>query len=86
MQAFEAKHICIASTLRNQACLMCIMQKKHEDAEKWYKQALVEAKKGFGEEDPHVGAACNNMAEHYRLTKQWQLARPMYDEVPSLCL
>ena len=57
------------------------MQKKHEDAEKYYKQALAEAKKGFGEQDPHVGAACNNMAEHYRLTKQWQLARPMYDEV-----
>ncbi|KAK9843048.1 hypothetical protein WJX74_006173 [Apatococcus lobatus] len=59
-------------------------EKKHDDAERYYKQALAEAKKGFGEEDPHVGAACNNMAEHYRLTKQWQLARPMYDEALRL--
>lgn len=61
--------------------LELLLQKKHEDAEHYYKQALLEAKKEFGEEDPHVCVACINMAHHYRLTKQWQLSRQMYDEV-----
>lgn len=32
-----------------------------DEAEKYFTRALEEAKKGFGEEDPHVASSCNNL-------------------------
>lgn len=32
-----------------------------EEAEKFFLLALQEAKEGFGEMDPHVASACNNL-------------------------
>lgn len=32
-----------------------------EEAEKLFVSALQEAKEGFGERDPHVASACNNL-------------------------
>lgn len=32
-----------------------------EEAEKFFLSALQEAKEGFGERDPHVASACNNL-------------------------
>lgn len=36
-------------------------QGKLEDAERLFQAALREAKEGFGERDPHVASACNNL-------------------------
>lgn len=32
-----------------------------EDAERLFQAAIQEAKEGFGERDPHVASACNNL-------------------------
>ena len=48
------------------------------------KRALEEAKKGFGEDDGHVAAAYNNLAEVYRNSRQFDKAEPLYLEVISL--
>jgi hypothetical protein len=32
-----------------------------EEAEKLFVSALQEAKEGFGQRDPHVASACNNL-------------------------
>ena len=45
------------------------------------RRALEEAKKGFGEQDGHVAAACNNLAEIYRNLKEYDKAEPLYLEV-----
>jgi len=50
------------------------MQRKLVEAEKYLKQALAEAKQGFGEDDPHVAGACNNLAELHRLKKDFHAA------------
>lgn len=57
------------------------MQRKLVEAEKYLKQALAEAKEGFGEDDPHVAGACNNLAELYRLKKDFPEAEALYTEV-----
>ena len=57
------------------------MQKKLVEAEQYLKQALAEAKKGFGADDPHVAGACNNLAELYRLKKDFTKAEALYQEV-----
>jgi len=51
------------------------------EAEKYLKQALAEAKQGFGEDDPHVAGACNNLAELHRLKKDFHAAEVLYQEV-----
>lgn len=40
---------------------------------------------GFGEDDPHVASACNNLAEFYRLRRQFDLAEPLYQQVGGPC-
>ena len=45
------------------------------------KRALEEAKKGFGEDDGHVAAAYNNLAEVLRNSRQFDKAEPLYLEV-----
>ena len=61
------------------------MQRKLVEAEKYLKRALEEAKEGFGEDDPHVAGACNNLAELYRLKRDFPEAEVLYQEVcPTL--
>ena len=57
------------------------MQKKLVEAEKYLKQALHEAKLGFGETDPHVAGAFNNLAELHRLKKEVPEAEALYQQV-----
>ncbi|KAL9241073.1 hypothetical protein vseg_015225 [Gypsophila vaccaria] len=56
------------------------VQGKFIEAEKLFSSALEEAKKGFGERDPHVASACNNLAELYRVRKSYDKAEPLYLE------
>ncbi|KAI4321251.1 hypothetical protein MLD38_034652 [Melastoma candidum] len=56
------------------------LQGKLEEAEKFFLSALEEAKEGFGERDPHVASASNNLAEFYRVTKALDKAEPLYSE------
>ncbi|CAN6444147.1 unnamed protein product [Victoria cruziana] len=53
---------------------------KLDEAEKYFLLALEEAKEGFGEYDPHVASACNNLAEFYRVQKTYEKAEPLYLE------
>ncbi|KAF3795282.1 Kinesin light chain [Nymphaea thermarum] len=55
-------------------------QGKLDEAEKYFLLALQEAKEGFGESDPHVASACNNLAEFYRVQKAYEKAEPLYLE------
>ena len=45
--------------------------------------ALSEAIKGFGDDDPHVAAARQNLAEQYRVMHKYNLALPLYNQVCS---
>ncbi|CAK0783823.1 hypothetical protein CVIRNUC_007023 [Coccomyxa viridis] len=53
---------------------------KLEDAEKYMSAALSEAIKGFGDDDPHVAAARQNLAEQYRVMHKYNLALPLYNQ------
>ncbi|XWS75373.1 hypothetical protein CRYUN_Cryun01aG0081200 [Craigia yunnanensis] len=57
---------------------------KLEEAEKFFLSAIQEAKEGFGERDPHVASACNNLAELYRVKKAFDKAEPLYLEAISI--
>ena len=61
------------------------LQHKLEDAEKYMSAALSEAIKGFGDDDPHVAAARQNLAEQYRVMHKYNLALPLYNKVRSTC-
>lgn len=60
------------------------LQGDKDGAERYMKRALEEAKRGFGEQDGHVAAAYNNLAEIYRNMKQFDKAEPLYLEVRSV--
>ena len=49
-----------------------------EAAGVYLRRALAEARAGFGEEDPHVAAARNNLAELYRLQRRFDEAEKLY--------
>jgi len=49
-----------------------------EAAGVYLRRALAEAKAGFGEDDPHVAAARNNLAELYRLQRRFDEAEKLY--------
>uniref|UniRef100_A0A0E0GYH1 Uncharacterized protein n=1 Tax=Oryza nivara TaxID=4536 RepID=A0A0E0GYH1_ORYNI len=51
-----------------------------DEAEKFIQAALHEAKEGFGLRDPHVASALNNLAEFYRLKKEYEKAELLYLE------
>uniref|UniRef100_A0A0D9ZIC6 Uncharacterized protein n=1 Tax=Oryza glumipatula TaxID=40148 RepID=A0A0D9ZIC6_9ORYZ len=51
-----------------------------DEAEKFFQAALHEAKEGFGLRDPHVASALNNLAEFYRLKKEYEKAELLYLE------
>ncbi len=53
---------------------------EHEEAGKYLRRALKEAQEGFGEDDPHVAAARNNLAELYRLQRRWDEAERLYED------
>ncbi|KAL8472314.1 hypothetical protein ACS0TY_028880 [Phlomoides rotata] len=55
-----------------------------EQAEKFFVSALQEAKKGFGERDAHVASACNNLAELYKVQKDFDKAEPLYREAVNI--
>lgn len=57
---------------------------KIEEAEKFFLSAIQEAREGFGERDPHVASACNNLAELYRVTKTFHKAEPLYLEATNI--
>ncbi|XP_058752330.1 uncharacterized protein LOC131625490 isoform X3 [Vicia villosa] len=57
------------------------LEGKFDDAERLFLAAIQEAKEGFGEQDPHVASACNNLvAEMYRVKKAFDKAEPLYLE------
>ena len=56
---------------------------RHEEAGVYLRRALVEAKAGFGDRDPHVAAARNNLAELYRLQKRWDEAEGLYADAAA---
>ncbi|KAF5747478.1 RNA polymerase-associated protein CTR9 [Tripterygium wilfordii] len=60
------------------------LQGKLEQAEQFFSSALQEAKEGFGEKDPHVASACNNLAELYRVKKEFEKAEPLYLEAINI--
>ncbi|KAL5570847.1 hypothetical protein UlMin_020444, partial [Ulmus minor] len=60
------------------------MQGKSKEAEGFFLAALEEAKQGFGERDPHVASACNNLAEFYRVNKSFDKAEPLYLEAVNI--
>ncbi|XP_047164676.1 uncharacterized protein LOC124834109 isoform X1 [Vigna umbellata] len=59
-------------------------QGKLDEAEKLFLSAIQEAKEGFGEQDPHVASACNNLAEFYRVKKAFDKAEPLYLEAINI--
>ncbi|CAH2079624.1 unnamed protein product [Thlaspi arvense] len=59
-------------------------QGKLKPAERLFSSAIQEAKEGFGERDPHVASACNNLAELYRVKKEFDKAEPLYREAVSI--
>ncbi|KAF7831122.1 kinesin light chain 3-like isoform X2 [Senna tora] len=54
------------------------------EAEKLFLSAVQEAKEGFGQRDPHVASACNNLAELYRIKKAFDKAEPLYLEAINI--
>eukprot|EP00850_Spirogloea_muscicola_P005090 SM000023S07546 [mRNA] locus=s23:6146:11274:- [translate_table: standard] len=50
------------------------------EAEKYFAGAIEEAKLGFGDKDPHVASSYNNLAELYRLRREYKQAEPLYLE------
>ncbi|XP_022772042.1 uncharacterized protein LOC111314693 isoform X2 [Durio zibethinus] len=60
------------------------LQGKLEEAETFFLSAIQEAKEGFGERDPHVASACNNLAELYRVKRAFDKAEPLYLEAINI--
>ncbi|XP_043696154.1 uncharacterized protein LOC122646632 isoform X2 [Telopea speciosissima] len=60
------------------------LQGKLDEAERYFLLALQEAKQGFGDRDPHVASACNNLAELYRVKKLFDKAEPLYLEAINI--
>ncbi|CAA6671703.1 unnamed protein product [Spirodela intermedia] len=57
---------------------------KVDEAEKYFLLASKEAKEGFGERDPHVASSLNNLAELYRVQKEFHKAEPLYLEALNI--
>ena len=55
-----------------------------KQAEQYLRRALEEAQSGFGKEDAHVASAENNLAELYRVMRQFDKAEQLYMEVDKL--
>lgn len=57
-----------------------VRQHSYQEAQGFLCKALHHAEKGFGETDPHVASAKQNLAELYRLMKQFDKAAPLYED------
>ena len=57
-----------------------VQEKKLDEARRYLERALVEAKKGFGEDDAHVAAALNNLAELNRIESKWSESERFFSE------
>ncbi|RYR65367.1 hypothetical protein HN51_013424 [Arachis hypogaea] len=68
------------SCFTNLYCMLIFCQGQLDAAEKLFLAALQEAKEGFGPRDPHVASSCNNLAELYRIKKDFAKAEPLYLE------
>ncbi|XBI70338.1 hypothetical protein VPH35_064848 [Triticum aestivum] len=53
---------------------------KLDEAERFFKAALHQAKEGFGLRDPHAASALKNLAEFYVLRKEFEKAEPLFLE------
>ncbi|XP_061352800.1 uncharacterized protein LOC133297647 isoform X2 [Gastrolobium bilobum] len=60
------------------------LEGKLDKAETLFLSAIQEAKEGFGQRDPHVASACNNLAELYRVKKAFDKAEPLYLEAINI--
>ncbi|KAE9598812.1 putative tetratricopeptide-like helical domain, winged helix-turn-helix DNA-binding protein [Lupinus albus] len=60
------------------------LQGKLDEAEKLFLSALEQAKEGFGQRDPHVASASNNLAELYRVRRAFDKAEPLYLEAINI--
>jgi len=68
-------HICLYTlTLPSSPC-------RYAEAERRFKEALVEARAGFPPNDPHIPSALHYLAEFYRNLGQLDKAEPLYREV-----
>eukprot|EP00890_Picochlorum_soloecismus_P006154 jgi/Picsp_1/653/NSC_00649-R1_kinesin light chain len=63
-----------------------VREKDLHGAERFLVQALDHAVKGFGAQDPHVASAKQNLAELYRLTKEYDKAAPLYDDAVRILM
>jgi hypothetical protein len=50
-----------------------VPQGRLDEAEKYFGRALEEAKKGFGDRDPHVASSCNNLVWNLDMSEQFCL-------------
>ncbi|CAL5222636.1 g5031 [Coccomyxa viridis] len=55
-------------------------EEKYEDAERYLIAAFSEAIGAFGTEDPHTVAACQDLADLYRVMRKYDLAIPLYNK------
>lgn len=62
----------------------CAAQGNLAEAELFMRQALTEAREGFGPKDPHVAAALQNLGELLRLRNRMDEAEPLYLEALEL--
>jgi len=63
-----------------------VREKDFHGAENFLVRALDHAVKGFGSQDPHVASAKQNLAELYRLTKEYDKAAPLYDDAVRILM
>ena len=57
------------------------MQRDWKEAERFFRESMELARRGFGESDPHFAATLVNLAEFLRLQRRYQEAEPLYREV-----
>jgi tetratricopeptide (TPR) repeat protein len=57
-----------------------VQQGRHAEAEAYLRRAVEAARQGFGDDDPHMASACNNLAEFYRLRRRYEEAEPLYKQ------
>ena len=62
-----------------------VQQGRHAEAEAYLRRAVEAARQGFGDDDPHMASACNNLAEFYRLRRRYEEAEPLYKQVGGGC-
>ncbi|CAD7700830.1 unnamed protein product [Ostreobium quekettii] len=59
-------------------------QGRVQESEHYFRLAVTEAHEGFGHRDPHVAAACNNLAEVYRVQGRLDAAKILYEQAVDI--